>query len=474
MMRAPWTVALLLSSSLSACGPARLGTSTTDPSVSRGVPSRSSHPAMRDEPRPARMPDPAVTDAVGLAEILAFADEHSPALAVARSTRARADALRVAASPRLYANPELTVSAGARIGANGVGVDADVGLWQQLQIAGERKLRIAAAKRFQHLTDAEIDRIRWEVRCDVQAAFYRALVERERAELATRVVAFQEEVFGVVQRQVKAGDAATLSLRLAEAEVAQARQARVAADQSYRVSRIRMAQLAGWPAGRAPRIAGDLVPPYRPATTEELVAIAKYELPSLRAREAALDEAQSRVAVARREIWPRPSIGLQYRREDNPAPERPYDVVLGGIALSIPSFQTNQGERAQARADVHVARAELDAATFMLDARIEEARSEVTAAAERVEAYGTEILPRLEENLVLLRRSLELGELDLVALLVARERFLRIQSDALGAYLDYSTAVAALERVVGVGVARHRSDEHEDRRPATRVDPLPP
>lgn len=451
MTRARQAAALLFTAALG-CGPPRAGMHATEsPDAPRGT-ATSSDTAARHQPRPPRLLDPAVTDEVDLAQILAFADEHSPALVVARSTRARADAALVAASPRLYANPELTISAGPRIGANGVGVDVDVGLWQQLQIAGERKLRIAAANRLQDLTDAEIDRVRWEVRCDVQAAFHRALVERERAALAMRVLTFQEEVLGVVERQVKAGDAATLSLRLAEAEVAQARQARVAADQSHRVSRIRLAQLAGWPTGRVPRVAGELGSPRRPPTTDELVAIAKGELPSLRASEAALAEARSRVAVARRETWPRPSIGVQYRREDNPSPERPYDVVLGGIALSIPSFQTNQGERAQARADVHVARAELDAATFLLTARIEEARSEVVAAAERMEAYGSEILPRLEENLVLLRRSFELGEIDILSLSVGRERFLRIQSDALTAHVDYLTAEAGLERVVGLGL----------------------
>lgn len=402
--------------------------------------------------RDVALPDPRVAEQVTLPEILAYADEHSPVLLVARSTRARAEAERIAAAPRLYANPQLTVSAGPRLGGDSVGVDVDVALWQQIQVAGERKTRLAAADRFQDLTNADIERTRWEVRCDVRAAFHQALVNRDRAELAADVVAFQQEVLGVVERQMKAGETAKLSLRLAEAEAAQARQMQVAAEQAYRASRIRLAQLSGWPVDRAPKAAGEPDAPRLPPSTDELVALAKKKLPLLLARKAAIAEAKARVAVARREVWPRPSLGVQYRREDNPSPEHPYDIVLGGISLAIPSFQTNQGERARARADVHVAQAELDAATVLLDGQIAQAHSEVVAAAERVRSYGTEILPRFEENLVLLRRAFELGEIDLLALSVGRERFLRIQSDALGAQLDYFVAVTALERVVGVDV----------------------
>lgn len=396
------------------------------------------------------LPDPSTVEEVTLSQILAFADANSPVLLVARSTRSRADAERVAASAKLYANPEVSVAAGPRIGGGRVGVDVQVSLWQQVQIAGERKVRMAAADRLRALTDADIEQIRWGVHCDVHAAFHQALVDRERAALAAGVVAFQEEVLGIVERQIAAGETAKLNLRLAEAEAAQARQVRLAADQAYLVSRIRLAQLAGWPATRPPKAAGQPDVPRDVPPAENLVASARSELPLLRAREAAVDEARARAQVARRERFPRPSFGVQYQREGNPAPEFAYNIVLGGVSLAIPSFQVNQGERARANADVRVANAELSASRALLEGQIIQSRSEVVAASERVRAYGTEILPRFEENLALLRRSFELGNIDLLELSVGRERFLQIQSDALVAQLDYFVALAALERVVGI------------------------
>ena len=407
------------------------------------------------------IPDPAAGSEVSLGGILAFADQRSPVLTVARSTRSRAEAARVAASILLPTNPEVSVAAGPRLGLSGTGVDVDVTLMQQIQIAGERGARIDAAAALRDLTDAEIEQIRWAVHCDVHAAFHRALVEQERARLAERVVTFQQEVLRVVERQISAGEAAPLALRLAQAEVAQAQQVLVAAQQALLASRIRLGQLSGWPVASPPMPAGAVDSPRDAPPLERLSAVARERLPSLRAGAARIREADARAALADREAWPRPSVGVQYRREGNPTSEGAR--VMGVVSIPIPSFQMNQGERARARADVTVAEAELDAAQRLLDGQIAEARSEVVAAAARTRAYGTEILPRFEENLTLLRRSFELGEIDILALATGRERFLRIQSDALGAQQDYFVALAGLERVVGVDL--WRDDHHEETTP---------
>lgn len=396
---------------------------------------------------------------VSLEQMLVYADANSPVLSAARSTRSRAEAARVAASILLPTNPELSVAVGPRLGISGVGLDIEASLMQQIQIGGERGLRKNAAERLGELTEAEIEQLRWAVHCDVHAAFHRALVENKRLALAERVVSFQQDVLRVVERQISAGETAPLTLRLAQAEVAQAQQVRVAARQAFFASRVRLALLSGWPVDALPTPSGDVDAPRAPPPASSLSPIARDKLPSLRAATARLREAEARVTLSGREGWPKPSIGVQYRHEGNPSTEGFYDIFMGAISVPIPTFQLNQGERAKARADVTVATAELEAALRLLDGQIAEAHSEVSAAAERTQAYGSEILPRFEENLSLLRRSFELGEIDILALSSGRERFLRIQSDSLSAQQDYFVALASLERVVGVDLWR---DEHGD------------
>ncbi len=411
----------------------------------------------------APVPDPAASGEVSLGGIFAYADVHSPVLAVARSTRSRAEAARAAALPLLPGNPELTVAVGSLRSSAEFGNDVEISLMQPIQISGVRGLRLDAADRMGELTDAEIEEIRWFVHCDIHAAFHQALVEQARVRLAERVVEFQAEVLRVVESQIRAGEAAPLALRLAQAEVAQARQVLVAEQQAFLAARIRLAQLAGWPVATPPMPGGSVDTPTEPPAYERLLEVARGQLPSLRTGAARVSEAQARVAVAKRDVWPRPSLGVQYRREGGVANETDLVTLLGVISLEIPSFQRNQGERAHARADATIAEAELSAMSRLLDGQIAEARSAVVAAASRMRAYGTDILPRFEENLALLRRSFELGEIDILALSTGRERFLRIQSDALAAQLDYFVALASLERVVGVDL--WRDDHHQESNP---------
>jgi cobalt-zinc-cadmium efflux system outer membrane protein len=133
------------------------------------------------------------------------------------------------------------------------------------------------------------------------------------------------------------------------------------------------------------------------------------------------------------------------------------NIGLLTVAIPIPIWQRNQGERARARADAALARAERQALERALGVQVTRVADAVNAACERVAAYGTEIIPGLERNLELLRRAFELGELDVLQLMVARGRFLDVERDALTAYADYYDAVARLEELVG---AELWPDEH--------------
>ena len=131
---------------------------------------------------------------------------------------------------------------------------------------------------------------------------------------------FQQEVPRVVERQISGGRGAPLALRLAQAEVAQAAGAR-GAQQSFSprasASRSSLDGPCCYPAdaSRSPSTAP------RPPPLDRLSAVARERLPSLRAGAARIREAEGANDVADREAWPRPSLGLQYRREGSPTSE---------------------------------------------------------------------------------------------------------------------------------------------------------
>lgn len=389
---------------------------------------------------------------VPLERLLEHASRNAPAIVVARAEISLADEDFGAADPLLPSNPYVQAQVGPRFGqAGATDLDIQIALTQALEIAGERPLRFDVARAARRTREAELERVRWEVGRQLRAGYRAALVARRRAELARAMARFQADLARAAGRRVEAGEAAPLTVRLAEAQAAQATQRAVVALQRYRSAVLSLAAIAGWDARNPPEPTGELE--VRPAPPlGQLVETAREHNPLLAVRRSQLAEARARAALADREAWPHPVIGVQYGREGAPDGGTPEDSVVGVVAVPIPSFQLNQAERAGAEARLEVALAQEAAVLAMLEARLETLRSEAEAARAGIEAYGEEILPRLAENLQWLRRAFEAGEIDLLQLSVAVDRFLQVQVDAMGAYADYFDAAAALENEVGAEV----------------------
>ncbi|MBX3181650.1 MAG: TolC family protein [Polyangiaceae bacterium] len=398
----------------------------------------------RAEPR---RPAPPLPAGATLPQLLAYAEHHSPLLLVARATRSRAEAAKIAASPLWRQNPEVTVAAGPRLGAAGTGFDLELSLTQQILIGGERRAELAHAERLRELSEAELSALSWAMQCEVRRGFARASAATEQARLTRLTLEFSQQVARIAARQVAAGERAPLAERLARAEAVAAQQRLVQAEQTAGAARIQLAALIGADPSRPPTPSGDLPTP-RPAPPLAPLVRAARRHPSQLARAAAVRAAEARMTAAERRAL-RPSLGVSYTRE-GPKDRDAEHVILGSASLPIPSFDAGQGPRAAARADWLIARAELRAQDQQLIARVVEARAAVDATASRARAYQDELLPEFEENLTLLRRAFEVGEIDLLGLAAGQERLVSIQSEALAARLDHALAVVTLMELCGV------------------------
>ncbi|MFW2390710.1 MAG: TolC family protein, partial [Polyangiales bacterium] len=379
---------------------------------------------------------PATTD-LSLSAILVHADEHAPRLLVSRAELARGEAAVEGASVVLPRNAVARAGAGPRIYEGQRAVDVQVALSQPIEIAGERKQRRQTAQKHRERMLKQLDEARWIVHREVHAAFHIALVARERWKLVEKILVSTEELVSVAERRLQAGDISPLAVSLAKGELAQARQTSLAAKRAYRSAQLELAEVAGWSPETLPQPLGKLDEPRKSPDIASLLRLAQEQHPGIAARATAVEEAEARVKLENREAWPEPWLGVSYTRESQPVLRGYEHIILGTMALPIPFTQRNQAGRAQARAELGVRRAEEESFRQTLRARLTRAAIAVDADADRIAAYGTEILPAFEGNLALLRRAFELGEVDLLQVLVARERLLRIQQDALTAHQDY-------------------------------------
>lgn len=393
--------------------------------------------------------DPANATTLTLEQLLAYADANSPAIQTARARVGLARAVVVGADILFPENPQLSFGAGGRTIEGATGFEFEVAVQQQLEIAGEPGLRSKAAEDQQRLTEAVVNEVRWSVHVEVHRLFVDILLVRERHAQAERFVTFAQSMRDIAARQVDAGESSPLDLLVADADLAQTREAIIQAQQAEDALIARLAAVVGWPQATLPHLQGTLPEVRQAPDADSLLAMMAEHHPSLRTRELAVVAGRSRLALEAREAWPEPTLGFSYGREAAPGPEAAADIWLFNLTFPIPLWRSNQEGRARAEAELRVADSEREATAMRLRGELLQASIALNAAAERVALYKTGVVPQLEANLSLLQRAYELGEVDVHQVSQTRERLLTATGQYIDARITYYETAATLEGLVG-------------------------
>jgi cobalt-zinc-cadmium efflux system outer membrane protein len=423
-------------------------------------------PIPEDTERPAPAPIqaeplqlPANADLLDFEAIIRHAQANAPAVQIARSRLELGDAAIAGQKPLLPDNPTVWFGAGVRTNQMGRNLEIQAQIDQRLEIFGERRLRIAAARRARDYLQRELEVVLWRNYAEVHAAYNAAVVARSRAQTAAGLLAFSARLLEISRRRAQAGEISALRARVAEGEFAQAQQAKLAAELDFRLACNRLAEAAGWSKDRVIAPSGELRRPQQVGDPGEMIDRALAEHPQIAARRARVTAAEARLAAARRDRLPEPSVGGFFSREVEPGgPGYRTAVGLATITIPIPLWRRNQGEIAEAKAAISVANAELAATEYQMSLQLRRAAEAVDIAAQRVATYARDVVPRFEENLTMLERAFELGEADIIEVFVARERFLSIQTEALSAYDTYYRSIYELEALTGTTFDRVARD----------------
>jgi outer membrane protein, heavy metal efflux system len=398
---------------------------------------------------PIEVEAPAPERELTLGQLLIHAERYAPALRAVRQRRGYATAARADAGRTLRDNPTLELAAGPRFEGGTAGdVDFVAALSQPIEIGGERGRRVQAAEQLGAQLEADIQSRAWGVRLEVTRAYWAAVVARERVLVAQQLVQLADELRTVANRRLAAGEATAIEVRVAEVDLAEAERDVLEARQRLGAWRVRLAAASGHPVDAPPQVPVGLQRAGSVAPLARLLETARAQHPELRARRAAVSEARARVEVAEREAWPKPVIGVQLSREGSRLGQAD-TVVLATLAVPLPLWRTNEGERQRARTDEAVNRADAQSAAHQLDAEVVEAHAALVAAEARIQLFTTAVEPQLEDGLQLLQRGFDAGELPLLGVTAARERFVAARVRALDAYDDYYRAFAELEYAVG-------------------------
>lgn len=342
--------------------------------------------------------------------------------------------LRQAALVRF--NPTMDLLGAA--GGNG----AEASLSQEVELFGQRGARARTARRSLDRTRAGVENATRLTIASVDRLFYRLAATSRRAVLADEVLAVNERLQDVAQRQLVAGEISRLDLNLAIVELGRSR-ARALGERREQEQVMRAFARAVGLGPDTPIVAeidtarGDgrssdapgLRFRRRSLDADSLTAIALARRPDLAEAEATRRQARAAVSLSRREALP----NLILRLAGEPGADGTGRAVRGGVGITVPLLNRKQGEVQARRAATR--QAELERAALLSTVRTEVAAAVASyrSAQAQVQSLETTVLSAARQNRQLVEIAYREGKVGLPVLLL-------IRNQAIDAELDYWTA----------------------------------
>lgn len=335
---------------------------------------------------------------------------------------------------------------------------AEIGLSQELEVAGQRGLRLASGR-------ANLDRSRASVRNAarttigaIDRSFYRLASATERTKLSNDVLVLSQRLASITERQLAAGEVSRLDYNLAVIELGRSRSRLLATQRQREQASVELARLLGMRSVVTivpviENLEGDETPEAGNAAAigshphailagalklDSLVNLALALRPDLSARDASLRQAQAELGLSRRSALP----NLMMRAVSEPG--GPKRLIRGGVGLSLPIFNRNQGEADARRAGVSQARLESLALAADVRAEVASELAAYQAAAEEVEILETTVLVPARQNRQLLETAYREGKVGLSVLLLIRNQVTDAELEYWEAWLAEREALANL------------------------------
>src|SRR5438552_3780295 len=386
-------------------------------------------------PLPAQQPAQPVTRAQAVAAALT---RGAPAAFGRADTAAAAGVLRAA---RLYPNPSLAASYTKDLPHYHVLADL------ALDLPWLRAARVGAAASARDAARYGFAFGRAAIRFDVDTTYTRALAALAHARLSRRTASDADSLLRMAQLRREVGDASELDVRLAEVNAGQL--ANIAADDALAaVDALLAVQLAmGLPA-ETPTIplADSPVPPVPPLPPTARPPAPAGEALRVAAAAASLRSLERALTLAHRSVLPAPSLQAGFDQGDPTGPSGLLPMI--GVSLSLPLFNRNGGEIAQATAARDRAQANFD--LVGRESAPERSRAErgFTAALARLER-NRRLLASADRVAAMSLQAYAEGAVPLASVLEAQ----RNAREALGRYIDdvaaANDAAAALRLLTG-------------------------
>jgi outer membrane protein TolC len=383
---------------------------------------------------------------LSLNEAVVWALQNNPALAAIRQQHGIAAAGIVIANTYPF-NPLLE----QRVQGNNGPISATITnrvadetkLFWEVEIRGQGKYRKAEAHAALSMVDWDIADQEMILAVRVIRAYRTVLFQQQKMQLLEETVGLNEQLMKESEQLLRGGKLRAAEVLLAKAEVTEARGQLGPGRRALVTAASDLRRVLGvW--DQPLSLAGTLEVTVPSLEMAELMPRALDKRADLRSRHAAAAKADATLQLTIANRYGNPTIGPAYAYD----PTR-INLIGGQINLSIPVFNTHQGEIQQKRAEQTKALLDVRQKEVEIQQDVEAALKRLTAARTEAETF-TQVLRELQEGLKGMEKLFLSGEpgVDVLRMIDLRRRVLRVRDSYLGALWEMSQAQADLVAAV--------------------------
>ncbi len=388
-----------------------------------------------------------VSQSVTLDEVVGYTLRQNPDLRALRLEEGVASAQLQKTRLLLIANPTVETNV-VRKGTGGdverKFTDYGLALSQELEIAGQRGLRIDVAEKESQRVSLEISDKERIITSEARNAFARALASKRRVELKKEAVRLKEELLEFTRIKLKAGDVSGLEVNIAELELGKARVELLSAEREYKESVLNLQEIMGAKPDVNFKIEGEVLSDVIGLRDKEgLKESALANRPDLKASQIEEEKTRSAIYLARREAIPNVTVSAFYQRDEL--------RNTGGLTFSIPLplIDRKQAEKKIAKIRSEQAMIRYPNLKRIIEKEIEEGYVNLVSSKKEVELYKKEMLNKALQNLDLLNLAFKEGKVSFYDVRLAQKDALDIQFAYVDALLRAQTSINAMKRIMG-------------------------
>ena len=399
--------------------------------------------------------------AVGIDEVVAHALADNPEL---RALRADIDAARGRLRQAgLRPNPMLDLGGQANVA--GPDNNVMVGLTLPLDLNGRKEGRVGVAEREVQMKQAQVAERERGLAATVRMKAGDVLAARRNLATTMDLLAANRKAHELVRERASRGAAPPLEESLLLVEVNRLEAGLAMLESRVEVLTVQLKALAGLPPEEPLLLMGDLEP--RPSSIDRTEGLARALVNRTDLAVAGAEVAMARARVKKEEAEGRwdASVNVGYQRQDFGFPlngltdrggTRPIQDIFhylgGGVTITLPVRNRNQGNIAAAVAEAQVAERKRAAVELMIRQEVAAAFTQHDAAARALAIYRRGVLDVARKNLDVVRRTYELGRTPLLEVIAEQRRYIDVEMGYTESLKLVYDAAVEIERAV---VTRH-------------------